>query len=134
MVDLAGASGAIHPHLPALLAWFEGRDAMAQQHPPPLRFDRLLQLVTEHLHRTVEMPQPERCLDHLQDGGAVEGCGSIGGLLGIELQLEVEEPPQARVVAATTELEQVGHGQPGQQAGCNRCRAKSRDQLAKIPE
>ena len=133
-MDLPLASWGVNTHLPALLAWFEGGDAMVQQHLPPLCFDSLLQLVTEHLHRTVEMPQPERCLDHLQDGGAVEGCGSIGGLLGIELQLEVEESPQALVVAATTELEQVGHGQPGQQAGCNRCRAKSRDQLAQIPE
>ena len=46
-----------------------------------------LELVAEHLHRTLEVEQSQGGLGHGQHRGAVKGCGAVGGFLGIQLEL-----------------------------------------------
>ena len=57
------------------------QSTMAQKHTPTIAFQGCLQPVAKALHRSVQMPQTEWGLAHLQDRGAIEGCGAVTRLL-----------------------------------------------------
>ena len=92
-----------------------------------------LQGVAEGLHRALQVPQPQGFLHHRQHRGAVERRRAIGRLLGIELQLQIEEAPQPLVAAAAAEGQQVGHGGGGEQTTGQIRRPQGAQQLAQIP-
>jgi len=99
--------------------------------------ERLLQAGGQRLHRALEVPEPERLLHHRQHRGAVESGGAIGGLLGVEPQLQIEKPPQPRAAltaGAAAEPQQIGHAGRGEQATRQVGGAQGREQLAQIPE
>ena len=92
------------------------------------------QLIAQHLHRSLQMPEPEWCLGHMQDGCAVQRRRAIGRFLGVQLQLEVEKAPQPLIVTATAQPQQIGDGQTCEQSRCQRCGPKGPQQCAEIPE
>ena len=92
-----------------------------------------LELVAEHLHRTLEVEQPKGGLGHGQHRGAVEGCGAVGGFLGIELELQIQKTPQPQIPTAAAEVQQVGDGGPGEQAAGDGAQAQGPQQLAEVP-
>ena len=80
-------------------------------------------MVAEALHGTLQVPEAKGCLAHLQDGGSVERCRSIGRLLGVEPELQVEKAAQALIAAAAAESLKIGNGEKtergcGEIAGC----------------
>ena len=72
--------------------------------------------VAQDLHGAMQVPEAERCLSHLQHGGAVERCCAVGRFLGIELQLQIKKVAQPLIPGAATKVLEIGHGQPRQEA------------------
>ena len=107
-----------------------------QPQPAAPAGEGLLQDRAEGLHRTFQMPEPQGLLGHLQHRGSIEGGGTVGGFLGIEPQLEIEEAAQSfagHTGAATGEALQIGDGGGGGQTARQGCRPQSAQQLAQVP-
>ena len=92
-----------------------------------------LELVAKHLHRTLEVEQSKGGLGHGQHRGAIEGCGAVGGFLGIQLELQIQKTPQPQIPTAAAEVQQGGDGRPGEQAAGDGAQAQGPKQLAEIP-
>ena len=95
-----------------------------------------LQGGAEDLHRAFQVPQPQGLLGHLQHRGAIEGGGAVGGLLGIELQLQIEEvaqPGPLRPALAARQPLQIGHRGPGEQPRRQGGKVQGPQQLAQVP-
>ena len=89
---------------------------MLHQHRSVVALNGGHQLIAQHLHRSFQMPEPERCLGHVQDGCAVKRRRAIGWFLGVQLQLEVEKAPQPLIANAPAQLQQIGDGQTCEQS------------------
>ena len=81
---------------------------MAQQQPAAVADERLLQVTAQHLHRSLQVKEPQRRLCHLQHRCPIKHGSPIRRLLGVELQLQIQKPPQALIRAASAQHQQVG--------------------------
>ena len=54
---------------------------MAQKHTPTIARERECQMITETLHRALQVPETKWGLAHLQDGRSIERRGALAGLL-----------------------------------------------------
>jgi hypothetical protein len=102
--------------------------------PPPAAAQGRLQAAAEGLHRALQMPKPKGLLHHRQHRRAVQGRRSVRRFLGIELQLKVEETPQARHPAAAAELKQIRHRRSDQGRAQQGVGTDRPQKLAQIPE
>ncbi|MFM9046831.1 MAG: FAD-dependent oxidoreductase, partial [Cyanobium sp.] len=92
-----------------------------------------LQGCAQGLHRPMQMPEPPRLLHHREHGGAIEGRRAIGGFLGVEAQLQIQEAAQALIASAAAEAQQIRHRGGGEQATAEHGGIEGRQQLAEIP-
>ena len=80
---------ALAPYPPArsasrLVAALQAAHPVAQSQLAAAGSQGLLQLLAEHLHGALQVPEPKRCLAHGQHGGAIEGGGALCWLLGVQ--------------------------------------------------
>ena len=96
---------------------------------------RCFQAGAELLHRAMQVPEPEGLLHHRQHRDPIQRSGAVGWFLGVQLQLQIQKPPQAPVprAAAAAEPQEVGHRGPTQQTAEHIARPNGLQQLAEIP-
>ena len=132
----AGALARQPPFLPRPLVRLQPLQPVSQQQLAPGAGEGPLQGGAEGLHRAFQVPQPQGVLGHLQHRGAVEGGGAVGGLLGIQLELQVEkvaQPRPLRPALASRQPLQIGHGGPREQPRGQGGEVQGPQQLAQVP-
>jgi len=106
---------------------------MAQQHLAAVAFDGAAEAFTETLHGTLQVPEPQGGLTHLQHRGAIQRCRALTGLLGIEAQLQVEKAAQPLVAAATRQAQEIPHRQQTERGADQIAQAQRRERSTEIP-
>ena len=119
---------------PAATIATELRHPTLQPQFTTIAMQSLDQTITQGLHRPLEMPQAVRRLRHLQHRGAVQSCGAISRLLGIQLQLKVEKASQSRIPSTTANRKEIGDGHSSQKTRRERGGTQSTSELPQIPQ